>query len=86
MVISAKNFYSLLLSKVNFFADVKDIAKAISKSEVGLCIVCENKQFKGIITDGDLRRGLEKGEDLSKIKAKSIYNESPVIIKRYKLI
>lgn len=39
---------------------IKDLIPIISNGRLGLIIVCENDIVQGIITDGDLRRGIEK--------------------------
>ena len=46
------------------------------------CTAVLNKKGKivGIITDGDLRRMLEKGEDISEVKAKNIMTRKPLTI------
>lgn len=49
----------------------------ISSKRLGATAVIKNKKLTGIITDGDLRRMLEKNQSLSGIKAKDIMNTTP---------
>ncbi len=52
----------------------------IGEKLVGATAVLENEKVCGIITDGDIRRVLEKTSDLSSIRAKDIMNPNPKII------
>lgn len=56
----------------------KDIVFEISSKRLGCtCVVDAKSKLKGIITDGDIRRTLQKYENVSEIKAKDIMNVSP---------
>ena len=46
----------------------------------GATAVISNKKIVGIITDGDLRRLLEKKVDIYSLKASDIMNSNPKII------
>lgn len=48
------------LPVVEIDALFQDIVSSITKGKLGLCVVLENEKVVGIITDGDLRRALEK--------------------------
>jgi arabinose-5-phosphate isomerase len=61
-------------------SSVKDVIITISKNRLGAVVVVEANQIKGIITDGDIRRMLEKFTDLSNITAGDIMNGSPKTI------
>jgi len=62
-------------------ASVKDVIIAISKNRLGAVVVVdENHQVKGIITDGDIRRMLEKYSNLDDISASEIMNSKPKTI------
>ncbi len=61
-------------------ADIKTLIIEISSKRLGMTAVVENDRLTGIITDGDLRRMLEKGHDLSEIKAKDIMTKNPKTI------
>lgn len=61
---------------------LKDVILEISKKRLGATAVLDNnKQLAGIITDGDLRRMLEKSDTLSDIEAKDIMSENPKMVK-----
>lgn len=62
-------------------ASLKDIIVEISGKRMGAtAVIDESEKVLGIITDGDIRRMLEHGEDLNIIKAKDIYSPSPKTI------
>jgi arabinose-5-phosphate isomerase len=61
-------------------AAVKDVIIAISKNRLGAVVVVEQNQVVGIITDGDIRRMLEKYSDLTDITAREIMNNNPKTI------
>ena len=56
---------------------VQKVIIEISKKRLGATAVLEGEKILGIITDGDLRRMLEKGVEIEKILAKDIMNNSP---------
>lgn len=57
---------------------VKEIIYEISSKRLGAAVVIDDKQnIKGIITDGDLRRMLEKHENTSTLTAKDICSPDP---------
>lgn len=59
----------------------------ISSGRLGIAIVAENEKVLGIITDGDIRRLLEKEkENALKMQAQNFMNTKPIIINEsYKL-
>ncbi|TVR42305.1 MAG: KpsF/GutQ family sugar-phosphate isomerase [Bacteroidia bacterium] len=61
-------------------ADIRSLIVEISGKRLGVTAVLENNRVIGIITDGDLRRMLEKGHDISKLKAKDIMTKNPKTI------
>ena len=61
-------------------ADIKTLIIEISSKRLGMTAVVENNELTGIITDGDLRRMLEKGHDLSGTRAKDIMTKNPKTI------
>lgn len=82
-----------LISKVNDFLSsqkpsvtendtVKDVIISISGSRHGITVVTNNDEIIGVITDGDLRRMLLKGDDISKVLAKDIMSANPKTIER----
>ena len=62
--------------------NLKDVILEITKKRMGATAVLdENKKIKGIITDGDVRRMLQKTNDVSKVFASHLMSENPKIIK-----
>jgi arabinose-5-phosphate isomerase len=49
----------------------------ISSKRLGCTIVLDNIKILGMITDGDIRRLLEKKFDVNQVKAKDIMNKNP---------
>jgi len=75
------------LSKLNerpivlLSSSLKDVILEITKKRLGLtAVVDEHDNLCGVITDGDLRRMLEKGGDFEKTVAKEIMSKSPKTI------
>ncbi|PJE46401.1 MAG: D-arabinose 5-phosphate isomerase [Sediminibacterium sp.] len=62
-------------------ATLKKVIVEITQNRMGVtAVVDENMELKGIITDGDLRRMLEKTSDISQICAADILSGNPVTI------
>jgi len=61
---------------------VKDVIISISSSRHGITVVTNESNIIGVITDGDLRRMLMKGDDISKVLAKDIMSANPKTIER----
>ena len=62
---------------------MKNVLLEITAARSGSAIVIDAKgKLKGIFTDGDLRRHLEKGEDLSKKKVKDVMSKRPKRLKK----
>jgi len=60
---------------------IKDVIIEISKNRLGATAVTDvNNQIVGVITDGDLRRSLEKNSDFTKLQAKDIMTAKPKVI------
>ena len=58
-------------------APIKDVIIEISQNRLGVVVVIDNENILGVITDGDIRRMLEKHSNLADIKAKDIMNIHP---------
>lgn len=67
---------------INPQASVKDVIIEISKNRLGTVVVVQENVVLGIITDGDIRRMLEKHSDLSNIKASDLMNPNPKKIEK----
>ena len=63
---------------VNTITPLSKVIPVMSAGRLGMAIVCENKKLKGIITDGDLRRAIEKHkEKIFSMQAKDIMTHKP---------
>jgi arabinose-5-phosphate isomerase len=58
-------------------ATIKDVIYEISAKRLGTSAVVENDRVIGIITDGDIRRMLERNDDIKHLKAKDIMSKNP---------
>lgn len=73
-------------AKVHINVTLKDAIIELSKKGLGAVTVVDNDdKMLGIITDGDLRRQLEKGVDVYSLKVEEIMTIDPVTINREKL-
>jgi len=66
-------------------ATVSDIIITITQFRLGAVAVLDEDRIVGIITDGDIRRMLEKHTDLARITAGDIMGKSPKIIDKNEL-
>ncbi len=66
--------------KVEKETPIKDVIVEISKKRLGTTAVVENDVIVGIITDGDIRRMLEKTVDISTLVAKDIMSFNPISV------
>jgi len=66
--------------KVDKNATINEVIIEISQKRLGATAVINNNKLEGVITDGDLRRMLEKEDSLSNILAKDIMSLNPKII------
>jgi arabinose-5-phosphate isomerase len=58
-------------------ATIKSVILEISSKRLGATAVVENDNLVGVITDGDLRRMLEKSDSVASLKASDIMNRTP---------
>jgi len=58
-------------------ASIKTVIMEISEKRLGVTAVIENNHLVGIITDGDIRRMLEKRDTFSDLTAKDIMTKNP---------
>lgn len=66
---------------VNSDSSVKNVIVEISEKRLGVTAVLENDTVIGIITDGDIRRMLNKTETITGLTAKDIMTVNPKTIK-----
>lgn len=72
--------------KVGLNASLREVIMEISSKMLGVTAVMdEQDELRGIITDGDLRRMLEKSIDIGGITAKDIMSEHPKTIQKDEL-
>lgn len=72
--------------EVNINDDVKSAIMEISSHRLGATAVMDNGSLVGIITDGDLRRMLEKNYSIDNRKAGDIMTHSPQTISKETLV
>lgn len=62
-------------------ASIKNVIMEISEKRLGVTAVVENNHVVGIITDGDIRRMLEKRDTFADLTAKDIMTQNPKMVK-----
>nr|WP_315034338.1 KpsF/GutQ family sugar-phosphate isomerase [uncultured Chryseobacterium sp.] len=77
-----EQFLSSQKPQVTEEASIRDVIISISASSHGITVVTNGDDIVGVITDGDLRRMLMKGEDTSKVLAKDIMSAHPRTIEK----
>jgi arabinose-5-phosphate isomerase len=65
------------LHTVEKSAPIQEILQKMTDHSNGFACVVENEKLFGIITDGDIRRFLLKGNDIQTAKAKDLCNQDP---------
>lgn len=71
---------------VHISVPLKDAIIELSKKGLGaVSIVDDEQKLLGIITDGDLRRQLEKGADIYNMKVEEVMSSKPITIEKSKL-
>ena len=70
-------------AKVHISVPLKDAIIELSKKGLGaVTVVDDNDIILGIITDGDLRRQLEKGVDVYNLKVEEIMSKRPITVSK----
>lgn len=70
------------IPKVKKETSMKDVIFEITSKRLGTtCVVEDSGKLAGIITDGDLRRLLEKTLDISGLSAKDVMTSKPKVLK-----
>ena len=72
--------------QVNSNASLKDVIVEISQKRLGVTAVVENDKLIGIITDGDIRRMLEKHDNFIGMTAKDIMTKNPKTIESENMV
>lgn len=68
------------LPVINSDTPLREAVLAISEGRLGLVVIVEHKQIKGIVTDGDLRRALVKQIDMNQANIAEIMTDNPISI------
>ena len=66
------------IPSVSYEASLKEVILEISEKRLGATVVKKNGKLCGLITDGDIRRVLEKHENISGLSATNIMTHKPV--------
>jgi len=71
---------------VNVNQTLREVIVEMTEKRLGItAVVSETGKLEGIITDGDLRRMLEKTSDIHQIQAKDIMTRNPKIISPHEM-
>ncbi len=71
--------------QVDLNTDIRKVIVEISEKMLGVSAVIENNKIVGIVTDGDIRRMLNKYENINGLTAKDIMTSNPKTIQVDKL-
>ncbi|WP_407402156.1 SIS domain-containing protein [Chryseobacterium sp.] len=80
-----EQFVSSQKPQVSESSSIRDVIISISASSHGITVVTDGTHISGVITDGDLRRMLLNGEDISRVLAKDIMSANPKTIEKNEL-
>lgn len=61
-------------------ASFRDVVNTIAYGRLGLTLVMENGELRGIITNGDLRRAFEVQDDVKQLEAAQMMSSNPLTI------
>lgn len=59
---------------------MKDVIMTATRMGLGLAVVVDNGEIKGVITDGDLRRALFNHDTLEGLKAENVMTRNPLVV------
>ena len=66
---------------VNEYLEMEKVINIINNKKLGIAIIRNNKNLtKGILTDGDIKRILQKYKDINKLKIKFVMKKNPISI------
>ncbi len=72
--------HSKKLPVVNMNTPLSEAVLCISEGRLGLVVITQNLQIKGIVTDGDLRRALVNQVDMNRASINDIMTRNPITI------
>lgn len=64
-------------------ASFRDVVTSITDGRMGLTLVMDGQDLRGIITDGDLRRAFEAQEDVNQLTAAQMMSPCPLTIDQH---
>jgi arabinose-5-phosphate isomerase len=70
---------------VDIQSDIRTVILEISSKRLGATAVIENGKLKGVVTDGDIRRMMQKYSDVDPLKASDIMTANPLTIEKNQL-
>ena len=70
---------------VDIQSDIRTIILEISSKRLGATAVIEDGKLKGVVTDGDIRRMMQKYSDVDPLKASDIMTANPLTIEKNQL-
>lgn len=82
LIAKVEQFLSTQKPEVKPEANIREIIISISSSKHGITVVVSKDEIVGVITDGDLRRMLEKNDDVSLVTAADIMTKNPKTIEK----
>lgn len=68
------------IPSVSIEASLKEVICEISEKRLGATVVEYNGKISGLVTDGDIRRVLEKNENIGGLVASEIMTENPITV------
>lgn len=71
--------------QIGLNATIKDVILEITKKRLGVVAIVDDNELEGVITDGDLRRMMEKFPSFENLKAIDIMNTKPKTIDHQEL-
>lgn len=86
-LLTVKDLMHKKFPTINPEAKISDVIHKITKGKLGLVLVMSENKLLGLITDGDLRRALEKhDQNIFTINAENIMTKNPIAISETKKI
>lgn len=82
-----KDVMSTRLTKVNPSTSLKEVIVAMTKDQHGIALVMTEETLIGVITDGDLRRGMTRPDfDLHTCQARDIMTDRPITASQHSML
>ena len=74
------------IPKDNYESRIKEVLEEITSNRLGITLVMKKNNLLGIITDGDIRRMLDKYKDIVNLRAKDIMSKNPILFDENMLV